>query len=147
MVNGAVGGMSLSAVRTANLEGRMLEALLSDVIGVFRATFMHGDLISIAIGAVSVLLAVLIMQRTGQIGSMTLLALVFFVIGGFGRAILSPPPEALSERITGARAAGQVENSWMQFADMSAGTLLAYFIAFMLLIFVLFGLKSIVRRG
>ena len=31
--------------------------------------------------------------------------------------------------------------------DMQAGTLLAYFIAFMLLIVMIFGLKSVVSRG
>ncbi|MEL6360365.1 MAG: hypothetical protein AAFR21_04720 [Pseudomonadota bacterium] len=124
----------------------MLEAILSDVISVFRSTFMSGDLISIAIALVSVLVAVFVMQRTGQIASMTLLALVVFVLIGFGRSLLSPPPAEMADRVTGGRAAAKIESGWFEFANMSAGTLLAYFIAFMLLIFVLFGLKSVIRR-
>jgi hypothetical protein len=125
----------------------MLEAILNDVVGVFRATFLGGDLIGLAIAAGAVLIAALVMQRGSQIGSMTLLALAIFALGGFIRGVMRGPIAEDGGSVaaqTGSRAAGQLDASWSQFAGMPAGVLLAYFIAFMILILVIYGIKSAV---
>lgn len=124
----------------------MLETMFADTIRIFHTTFLNGDWVGLGIAFGSVLLAALFMQRGTQIGSMTLLALVLFVLGGFGRAMLARPADGVAPEVTGARAAAQVEASWAQFMNMQAGTLVAYFIAFMVLIIALFGLKAVVRR-
>lgn len=124
----------------------MLETVFEDVIYIIQSTFLQGDMISIGIAVGSILLAAIMMQRSGQIGSMTLLALTFFVAGGLVRTLLSPPPEELAGRVTGERAAQTVESGLAQFYDMNAGGVLAYFIGFMLVILVLFTVKSILRR-
>ena len=110
-------------------------------------TFLSGDWTSIAVAVISVLIAVLVMRRGTQIGSMTLLALSVFAIGCYLRSYFmrAAPGEALS--VDGARVASQLEASWMEFSALSAGTLLAYFLAFMVVIMVLFGLRSIFGRG
>ncbi|WP_411817062.1 hypothetical protein [Hyphococcus sp. DH-69] len=105
---------------------------------------MSGDWIALVIAFGSVLFASIMMRRGTQIGSMTLLALVVFAIGGFLRGYFRGAP---AEQATyGDRAVSQLEASWMHFMNLQAGTLLAYFIAFMVLILVLFSLRSVISR-
>ena len=128
----------------------MFETILNDVIGVFRSTFMGGDLIGIVIAAGAVVIAAFVMQRGTQIGSMTLLALVLFAFGGFVRGVMRGPVASDGGSVasqTGGRAVSQINASIGQFYDLSAGALLAYFIAFMLLIFLIFGVKAALNRG
>lgn len=122
----------------------MLETIINDVTGIFQSTFLSGDWIALLIAFGSVLVASLLMRRGTQIGSMTLLALVLFGLGGYLRGFFrgTPGPEA-SE---GGRAVAQLESSWISFMNLEAGTLLAYFIAFMFLILVLFGVRSVFGR-
>ncbi|MCK5746401.1 MAG: hypothetical protein KAH44_09300 [Oricola sp.] len=123
----------------------MLETIFNDVGNIFEGVFLNGDWIALAIAFGSVLVASLIMRRGTQIGSMTLLALVLFVIGGYLRGVFRGMAPADSAGAN--RAVNQLEYSWMQFMDLQAGTLLAYFIAFMVLILVLFGVRSIFVRS
>ena len=128
----------------------MFNTIINDVISVLKTTFMGGDLISIIIAAGSVVIAAFIMQRGTQIGSMTLLALVLFAFGGFVRGVMRGPIASDGGSVasqTGGRAVSQVNSSLGQFYDLSAGGLLAYFIAFMLLIFLVFGVKAALNRG
>ncbi|MEZ5922278.1 MAG: hypothetical protein R3C60_13140 [Parvularculaceae bacterium] len=128
----------------------MLEAIMNDVVGVFKSTFLGGDLIGLAIAAGAIIVAAMIMQRGSQIGSMTLLSLVLFALGGFIRAVMRGPVAGDGGSVateTGQRAIGQINTSWMHFADMQAGTLLAYFIAFMILILIIFAVKSAATGG
>lgn len=124
----------------------MLNAIFTEVVSIFRGIFLGGDLIALAIAVGAILVAALSMSRGAQIGSMTLMALVLFALGGFVRGFFGAGAPASAEA-TGGRAANQIEASWSQFAGMQAGTLLAYFIAFMLLILLIFGLKSVLSRG
>ncbi len=124
----------------------MLASIVNDVVGVFSATFMSGDWTAIAVAVISVLAAVMVMRRGTQIGSMTLLALVVFAIGCYLRGYFMQTP-AGSAMVDGNRVVGQLQSSWLEFSGLQAGTLLAYFIAFMVLILVLFSLKSIFARG
>lgn len=123
----------------------MLETIVNDVSNIMRATFLNGDRIALVIAFGSVLVASLLMRRGTQIGSMTLLALVLFAIGGYLRGFFrgaNPEPGA-----EGGRAAAQLEASWFTFMNQSAGTLFAYFLAFMVLILVLYGVRSMLSRG
>ncbi|GJL94025.1 MAG: hypothetical protein DHS20C05_04300 [Hyphococcus sp.] len=123
----------------------MLEMILNDVLSVLRATFLNGDWISLLIAFGSVVVAALVMRRGTQIGSMTLMALTLFAIGGYLRGVFAgATPEGGS--VTGGRLVNQLEASWGIFMNLTAATLLAYFIAFMLLIFVLFGVRTIFSR-
>ena len=63
----------------------MLETVINDVAGIFRSTFLNGDMIALTIAFGSVVVASLVMRRGTQIGSMTLLALILFAIGGYLR--------------------------------------------------------------
>ncbi len=128
----------------------MLNAIINDVVGVFKMTFMGSDLIGLAIAAGSVLIAAMVMQRGTQIGSMTLLSLALFALGGFVRGVMRGPVASDGGSVaaqTGGRAIGQLDTSWAQFSNMQAGTLLAYFIAFMLLILLVYGVKAALNRG
>lgn len=128
----------------------MLGTILNDVFNIFKSTFMGGDIIGIVIAAGSVVIAAFVMQRGTQIGSMTLLSLVLFAFGGFVRGVMKGPVASDGGSVasqTGGRAAGQINASIGQFYDLSAGTLLAYFIAFMLLIFLVFGVKAALNRS
>ena len=124
----------------------MLAAIFNDVMGIFKSTFLGGDLIGLAIAVGSVLVAALTMQRSTQVGSMTLLALALFAFGGIARRFFFGADPQTAEA-AGNRAVNQLEASWTQFAGMQAGTLLAYFIAFMLLILAVYGVKATVGRG
>jgi hypothetical protein len=128
----------------------MLETILNDVIGVLKATFMSGDMIGIIIAAGAIGIAAFLMQRGGQIGSMTLMSLALFALGGFLRGVMKGPVASDGGSVasqTGGRAISQINSSIAQFYELSAGNLLAYFIAFMLLILLLFGVKSALNRG
>ncbi|MEX6633020.1 hypothetical protein [Hyphococcus lacteus] len=122
----------------------MLETVINDVTGIFRSTFMSGDWIALMIAFGSVLVASIMMRRGTQIGSMTLLALVVFAIGGYLRGYFRGTP--VETATYGDRAVSQLEASWTHFMNLQAGTLLAYFIAFMALILVLFSLRSVISR-
>ncbi len=121
----------------------MLETIFSDVLSTLRSTFLSGDWIALAIAFGSVGVAALMMRRGTQIGSMTLLALVLFAIGGYLRGVFGA---AEGTAVTGGRLAGQLQASWGLFMNMTAATLLSYFLAFMVLIVVIFGAKSIFSR-
>lgn len=123
----------------------MLETILNDVIGTMRATFLNGDFIALAIAFGSVAIAAVMMRRGTQIGSMTLLALALFALGGYLRGVFFAPA-AEGTAVTGGRLAGQLQSSWGMFMNMTAANLLSYFLAFMVLIFVIFGAKSIFAR-
>ncbi len=128
----------------------MLETILNDVIGVFKSTFMAGDMIGIVIAGGAIIIAAFIMQRGGQIGSMTLMALALFAFGGFLRGVMRGPVASDGGSVasqTGGRAMSQINASIGQFYELSAGNLLAYFIAFMLLILLVFGAKAALNRG
>lgn len=128
----------------------MLDAILHDVIAIFKATFLGGDLIAIAIGAGSIIIAALVMRRGTQIGSMTLLALALFAVGGFIRGVMRGPVATDGGSVaaqTGGRAVSQINSSLGQFYDMSAGRLLAYFIAFMVLILLIYGIKAAIGNN
>lgn len=124
----------------------MLEMILNDVLSVMRGTFLHGDIIGLLIAFGSVIIAALAMRRGTQIGSMTLLGLSLFALGGYLRGVFAgPSPEGGA--VTGNRLVGQLESSWGVFMNLTAASLLAYFLAFMLIIIVLFGAKSLLSRG
>lgn len=128
----------------------MIETIFADVVGVFKATFMGGDLIGLAIAAGSILIAALVMQRGTQIGAMTLLALAIFAGGNFIRGVMKGPLASDGGSVatqTGGRAVSQFNSSLGQFYDMSAGGLLAYFIAFMVLIFLIYGIKAAIGNN
>jgi hypothetical protein len=119
----------------------MLETIVHDVSTIMKATFMSGDYIALVIAFGSVVVASLLMRRGAQIGSMTLLALVIFAIGGYLRGYFRAP--SAQGATQGDRAVAQLQASWASFMDMQAGTLLAYFLAFMVLILVLYGARAI----
>lgn len=128
----------------------MLTTIFNDVISIFKSTFMGGDLISMVIALGAIIIAAFVMQRGTQIGSMTLLALALFAFGGFVRGVMRGPVASDGGSVasqTGGRAMNQINASIGQFYDLSAGALLAYFIAFMLLIFLVFGVKAALNRG
>ncbi len=122
----------------------MLETILNDVLHILRSTFLSGDWIALLIAFGSVAVAALMMRRGTQIGSMTLLALGLFALGGYLRGVFAAGAEGAS--VTGGRLAGQLQASWGVFMNMTAATLLAYFLAFMVLIFVIFGARSVFSR-
>jgi len=123
----------------------MFETMLNDVLAILRSTFLNGDWVSLMIAFGSVVAAALVMRRGTQIGSMTLLALSLFVIGGYLRGVIvGAAPEGGA--VTSGRMASQLEAGWGAFMGLTAASLLAYFIAFMLIILVLFGAKTILGR-
>lgn len=122
----------------------MLEMIFNDVLNVSRSTFLNGDWIGMLIAFASVLVAAFVMRRGTQIGSMTLLALTLFALGGYLRGVFSAESEST---LSGGRLAEQLEMSWLSFMGMTAANLLAYFLAFMVLILVLFGAKALFSRG
>ena len=122
----------------------MLEIIVNDVLSIFRATFLNGDWLALAIAFGSVAVAAILMRRGTQIGSMTLLSLIVFALGCYLRGIFS---SATPATVDGGQVVNQLEANWAQFMNMQAGTLLAYFLTFMLAIFLLFALKTVAARG
>lgn len=123
----------------------MLSDILADVRGTIQATFLTGDMIGLLIAFGAVLVASLLMRRGGQVGSMTLLALVLFAIGGVLRNFFKAAPA--EGQTQSDRAVLQIQGAWDRFMELQASQLLAYFVAFMILILILFGLRSVFNRG
>ncbi len=124
----------------------MLEMILNDVLGIIRTTFLSSDWIGLVIAFGSVLIASFAMRRGTQIGSMTLLALTMFAIGGYLRGVYrGARPQG--DGVNGGELVAQLESSWGVFMNMSAGVLLAYFISFMLMILIIFGMRTVFGRG
>jgi hypothetical protein len=117
--------------------------VITDMMGVLRGTFLNGDWIGLLIAFGSVVIASLMMQRGSQIGSMTLLALALFAAGGLLRNFFAGPGP--TEGAEGGRAMSQVSASFNAFLDQPAGALVAYFLAFMLLIFLLFSARTLIK--
>lgn len=116
---------------------------MNDTIAIVQSTFMSGDLTALGVAVVSVLIAVGVMQRGTQIGSITILALLIFAVGCIARGFY------LASQATAGTApdiVGRLEASYLEFANLQAGTLLAYFLGFMAILLVLFALKSLVTR-
>lgn len=124
----------------------MLETILNDVLSILRATFLGGDWVGLGIAFGAVLIAAIMMRRGSQIGSMTLLALALFAAGGYLRGVFAGTAPTGAE-LSGGVLVAQLEASWASFMGLTAASLLAYFIAFMVLIFVIFGAKSVASRG
>jgi hypothetical protein len=122
----------------------MLEAIFNDFVYAFRSTFFSSDWRTIAIALGAALLASFVMSRRGQIGSVTLLALLLFAIGGILRGIFMPLAEKVS---LGDRTMSLVKSGVAHLMDMQAGLLIAYFLAFMAVILVMFGLRSAAGAG
>jgi len=125
----------------------MFQSIANDVMAVMRTLFLSGDWMTLLIALAAVFISVLVMRRGTQIGSMTLLALVLFAIGGYVRRLFAGPSSAEGAAAGGNRAVNQLEASWLQFSDLQAGTLLAYFIAFMVVILLIFAVKSVLSRS
>jgi hypothetical protein len=128
----------------------MLETILNDMVGVFKTIFLSGDLISLVIAVGAIGIAAFMMERGGQIGSMTLMALALFALGGFIRGVMKGPVASEGGSVAtqaGSRAVGQLTSSWQQFYGMEAGTLFAYFLTFLALIFVGFGIKTALMQS
>lgn len=125
----------------------MVEGVFNDLVGAFRSIFLSGDTIGLVIALGAVVVCSFLMKRGSQIGSMTLLALVLFAFGGFVRAVMRSPSGGDGVAGLGSRAARQVQASIDQFMSMTAGSLLVYFILFMLLIFIVFGVRSALSNG
>ncbi len=123
----------------------MFEMILDDVAGILRGTFLQGDRIGLFIAFSAVLAAALMMRRSSQVVSMTIVALLLFVVGGFVRAVFFA--STMQTTAVQGRLFNQFEASWLQFMNLQAGALLAYFLAFMVLVFFLYAIKSVLARG
>ena len=123
----------------------MAQALINEVVAVIHSVFLGGDLVSLLIAFGSVLIAGLGMQRAGQLVGMTVMALALFVLASSARVIFGAGAAADGASV-GGRAVGQLQSGWTNLMSMPAGVLLAYFLAFMALILVLFLVKSVVAR-
>lgn len=121
----------------------MLQMMASDVLGILQRVFLNGDWVSLAIAFGSVLAAAFVMRRAGQIGGMTLLALAVFALANIVRSVVAAPTP--TPGATASATGGKLESTWIQFMNMQAGTLIAYFIAFMGMIFLIYSVKSAIR--
>lgn len=120
----------------------MRNGIFNDVISTLQATFLRGDLASLLIAFGAVLIAAFLMRRSGQIASMTLLALGIFALAGLFRGAFSGPMAGTGPADWLARLTGEVREGWSALMDMRAGALIALFIAFMIVIFSVFLVRS-----
>lgn len=124
----------------------MLETLIDAVVGALRATFLTADRVTLVIALAAILVAVSAMKRSTQIGSVTLLALLLYVVGKYAYGVIArAPADGDAVALTaGSRARMLVSQGWADLNAMSAITALAYFLAFMLVIWIVFALRSMV---
>ena len=111
----------------------MLQDILDYIMGVFQGQDQIGLIAMLAI----VLVAGLMLGAFGNIVRFTLIALAVFAVVMIGRKIV----------MDGAEPVRLVQQSGHDFAALSMGTFLVYFVAFAVVIGAVHLIKSTVQRG
>ena len=122
----------------------MLADIFNDIVHAFRSSFFSSDWRTVAVAFGAAVLCSFLMSRRGQIGSVTLLALLLFALGGIARGLFMGRPQGVG---FGEQAVALLKDGVARLMDMQAGLLIAYFIAFMAVILVAFGLRSAAGGG
>lgn len=120
----------------------MRDGIFNDVISAIQSTFLRGDVVSLVIAFSAVLIAAFLMRRSGQIASMTLFGLGIFAVASLFRGAFSGPMAGTGPADWVNRLVGEVRQGWEHLMDMRAGALIALFIAFMIIIFSVFLVRS-----
>jgi len=111
-------------------------ASLMDIWHAVVAIFTAGDWISLGILVVIALAAGFVMQGFESIISTTVVALVLFGIAGYVKAVA----------VGGQNAAAYAQTEWHNFLALTMQTLLAYAIAFAVIIAVVHAVRAMVIR-
>ncbi|MEM6850987.1 MAG: hypothetical protein AAF527_04640 [Pseudomonadota bacterium] len=119
----------------------MVESFVADVMSILTTVFLSGDLVSTILAFVVAIGAAFTMNRFGQIWGVSLSALVIYgllnlALGVF-RVAGTDQPMTIGQKI---------EASWSRFMGMTAGGLLGYFLAFLIVIVVVFLIRSAIKR-
>ena len=120
----------------------MRDGFFNDILSTLQTIFLKGDPASLLIAFGAVLIAAFLMRRSGQIASMTLFALGLFAIAGLFRGAFSGSLSGTGPGEWAQRFVGEVRQGWDHLMDMRAGALIALFIAFMIVIFSVFLVRS-----
>ena len=116
--------------------------LLSEISGAIRSIFLSGNHVSLLIAFGAVLIAAFAMRRSTQIGAMTLFALVLFAVGTFFVGLVGGAPKGTTVQQWGGRFVAELNAGIATLMDMRAGALIAVFAAFMVVLFVVFLVRS-----
>ena len=109
---------------------------LMDIWNTIHAILTSSDLITLALMALIALGAGFMMQSFGSIVTTTVVALLAFALAGFVRAIT----------MGGQNAAAFANKDWQMFQDLHMMTLLAYAVAFAVVIAVAHMARSLISR-
>ncbi|MEL7028561.1 MAG: hypothetical protein AAGL49_04970 [Pseudomonadota bacterium] len=116
----------------------MIENIITDIVGIVTTVFMSGDWISTALAFAVAIGAAFTMNRFGQIWGVSLGALVLFGLLSLVLAIVLGGGEM--------PVTSRLESGWNQFMGMTAGGLLGYLIAFLIVIGASFAVRSAIKR-
>jgi hypothetical protein len=111
----------------------MLQEIINHILGVFQSQ----DQIGLIAMAAIVVIAGLMLGAFGSLIRFTLIALVVFAGVMIARKVI----------MDGAEPVSLVQQSGNDFAAMSMGTFLIYFVAFAVVIGAIYFIKSMIRRG
>jgi len=116
----------------------MIQGILSDIVEIVTTVFMSGDMISTALAFAVAIGAAFTMNKFGQIWGVSLAALVIFGLLGLALAIVRGGGDI--------PVTSRLESGWNQFMNMTAGGLLGYFIAFVIVIGASFAIRAAIKR-
>lgn len=119
-----------------------MQELLGEISGAIRAIFFSGNHLSLVIALGAVLIAAFAMRRSSQIGAMTLFALALFALGTFFVGLVGGAPKGTTLAQWGGRFVSELNSGVARLMDMRAGALIAVFGAFMIVLFVVFLVRS-----
>lgn len=125
--------------------GTFMHDFLSEISGAIRSIFFGGNHVTLIVAFGAVLIAAFAMRRSSQIGAMTLFALVLFAVGTFATGLVGGAPKGSTAPQWGQRFAAELNAGIERVMDMRAGALIAIFVAFMVVVFVVFLIRSRVR--
>lgn len=111
-------------------------SLLMDVWNSIAAIFTSADMITLGIMVVIALAAGFVMQGFESIVTTTVIALALFGVAGYVKAVA----------LGGQNAAQLAETEWHQFLGLTMQTVLAYAVAFAVVIGVVHLIRSLVMR-
>ncbi|MBY0423933.1 MAG: hypothetical protein K2Q06_16640 [Parvularculaceae bacterium] len=119
-----------------------MHELLSEISAAIRSIFLSGNQVNLLIAFGAVAIAAFAMRRSSQIGAMTLFALALFAVGIFATGLVGGAPKGTTASQWAQRFTAELNAGVAQIMDMRAGALIAIFVAFMVVLFIVFLIRS-----
>lgn len=116
----------------------MLDQIANDTMDIINSVFLSGDVITAVIAVVVAVIFAFLMSSYSSVVGTTIGALIVFVIAQYARTVVQGGEGVTWE--------STLESYWRSFMDLSMGTFLVYFIAFLVVISIFYAIRQAISR-